>query len=254
MDKINFQNASIITPAKVTIDGTDYNVTPAQLSVVQNYLSAETLNQLQTNIDEGKIDKTIEYSSAGINANELTSTGFYYANASSTNIPSQNGYFINVETRKGGNYILQRAYRVSNNINDFFIYERQYYEGTWTNWSPQTIDSATNANGTYIKYPDGTMICTKLVEGSVDITNTWGQGYTTGDTNTVSLGNFAQTFTAVPIVQVTPARGTNSLNFWLSTIDGTTTQFAGNIGLLRFTSHASVSYKLNVVAIGRWKT
>lgn len=52
MEKINFENASIITPAKVTINGTDYEVTPAQLTIVQNYLSAETLNDMQDNIED----------------------------------------------------------------------------------------------------------------------------------------------------------------------------------------------------------
>ena len=54
MDKITFENASVVTPAKVTIDGTDYNVTPAQLSTVQKYLSAENLNLMQDNIDNGR--------------------------------------------------------------------------------------------------------------------------------------------------------------------------------------------------------
>lgn len=58
MEKINFENASIITPAKVTINGTDYEVTPAQLTTVQNYLSAETLNGMQTNI-ENAIDGVV---------------------------------------------------------------------------------------------------------------------------------------------------------------------------------------------------
>lgn len=52
MNKIEFENASVVTPAKVTINGTDYEVTPAQLTTVENYLSAETLNDMQDNIED----------------------------------------------------------------------------------------------------------------------------------------------------------------------------------------------------------
>ena len=52
MKKINFENAEIINPAKVTIEGIDYEVTPAQLTVIEEYLSAETLNEMQSNIEE----------------------------------------------------------------------------------------------------------------------------------------------------------------------------------------------------------
>ena len=52
MKKIEFQNAEIINPAKVTIEGIDYEVTPAQLTVIEKYLSAETLNEIQDNMEE----------------------------------------------------------------------------------------------------------------------------------------------------------------------------------------------------------
>lgn len=52
MKKIKFENAEIIKPAKVNIDGIEYEVTPAQLTVIENYLSAETLNQMQDNMEE----------------------------------------------------------------------------------------------------------------------------------------------------------------------------------------------------------
>ena len=36
------------------------------------------------------------------------------------------------------------------------------------------VESGSNANGEYIKYADGTMICTKKVTGQAKITATWG--------------------------------------------------------------------------------
>lgn len=51
MTKIPFENSEILQQAKVTIDGVDYPVTPAQIKAVQHYLSAEELNALQDNIE-----------------------------------------------------------------------------------------------------------------------------------------------------------------------------------------------------------
>ena len=63
------------------------------------------------------------------------------------------------------------------------------------------IESGTNNNGTYIKYADGTMICTKKVTGQANITSTWGNLYDTGD-NPLDLGNWAIPFIDVPIVSI----------------------------------------------------
>lgn len=52
MKRINFENAEIVTPAKVTVSGTDYNVTPAVYTEVDKYLSAETLTELQDNTED----------------------------------------------------------------------------------------------------------------------------------------------------------------------------------------------------------
>lgn len=51
MTKIPFENSEILQQAKVTIDGVDYPVTPAQMKAVQHYLSAEELNNMQDNIE-----------------------------------------------------------------------------------------------------------------------------------------------------------------------------------------------------------
>ena len=50
MQKINWQNGTLVSPAKVEIGGVIYNVTPEQLSG-NTPLSAENLNQMQDNIE-----------------------------------------------------------------------------------------------------------------------------------------------------------------------------------------------------------
>lgn len=50
MQKINFEDATLVTQAKVTISGNDYEVTPATYSGGTD-LDADTLNDLQDNIE-----------------------------------------------------------------------------------------------------------------------------------------------------------------------------------------------------------
>lgn len=113
------------------------------------------------------------------------------------------------------------------------------------------IDSGSNANGNYIKYSDGTMICYKNVTGTANISSSWGSGYYGGDGASISLGNFAQTFTSTPIINVTAERTDG--NYWIGCIQNASSSSAGNIYLLRFSSNASNPYSLNIVAIGKWK-
>ena len=50
MNKINFQNGTLVAKAKVTINGTVYEVEPAEYEGTTP-LNAENLNQIQTNAE-----------------------------------------------------------------------------------------------------------------------------------------------------------------------------------------------------------
>ena len=50
MNKINFQNGTLVAKAKVTINGTVYEVEPAEYEGTTP-LNAENLNQIQTNVE-----------------------------------------------------------------------------------------------------------------------------------------------------------------------------------------------------------
>ncbi len=120
---------------------------------------------------------------------------------------------------------------------------------------PATItESGSNSNGTYIKYSDGTMICTKhfVTANNIPINQSWGSGYTSGEGNLVSLGSFANTFYSVPVVNVTVGRAGGS-NAWLGTISNTSNSSAGYVTLLRFSSNTGTKYSFDIIAIGRWK-
>ena len=73
MDKINFQDGTKVSSAKVTIDEVDYTVTPARYSGATP-LSASVLNKLQDNIEDGldeldtKIDSEVDILDAKIDS------------------------------------------------------------------------------------------------------------------------------------------------------------------------------------------
>ena len=109
--------------------------------------------------------------SSGTNANSLTSFGFYYLNAAS-NVPASNGW---LQVRPvTANYCAQDFISESAGIR----YTRTLMGGVWSQWATcytntnvvgtvsqaagvstgAVIETATNANGTYTKYADGTMM------------------------------------------------------------------------------------------------
>jgi hypothetical protein len=114
------------------------------------------------------------------------------------------------------------------------------------------VESGENTNGQYVKFGDGTMICTKIMSGTADISEPWGQGYTTGADNKISLGEFAVEFTETPVTQVMVER-TAAKNLWLASNVSVSGKRAGLVSLLRFTPASGVNYTLHVFAIGRWK-
>lgn len=111
------------------------------------------------------------------------------------------------------------------------------------------IESGSNANGYYAKYADGTMICTKQVSITAEITSSWGNLYDTGNQD-IDLGNYAQPFVGnVPQVSITMSSANGC---WLEGCSDRTTSSYGKIVLASATSKtASVAYDL--IAIGKWK-
>ena len=111
------------------------------------------------------------------------------------------------------------------------------------------VESGSNANGTYIKYADGTMICTKKVTGQAKITATWGNLYDTGD-NPLDLGDWAIPFIDVPIVSIS-FYGANGQ--WVEGFQTSTTkEKVGKISIASATSKTANAY-YNIIGIGRWR-
>lgn len=110
------------------------------------------------------------------------------------------------------------------------------------------IESGSNANGNYIKFSDGTMICTKSVIVSTKIENPWGNLF---ESLQIDLGNFPVSFIETPVLSVNKTIGRGS---WIELVEGTTNSAIGNTYLVSAVSTTSTTnITINIIAIGKWK-
>lgn len=117
------------------------------------------------------------------------------------------------------------------------------------------VESGSNANGEYIKFSDGIMICKgkkKFID--VAITAVWGNFYTSGD-NILVFDDFAQDFSEIPIVTVAPVSydGSGGNFFVITNLNKSVSKKnAGGFQVGRGTS-STQTVILSYIAIGKWK-
>lgn len=125
-------------------------------------ISAENLNLMQTNVDEAKIDRTPS-TSFSENLNDIKTTSFIYAAGSAINIP-RTGYSFYITTiALNNNYTYQEAKRVTNSMAAMETFERQCYNGTWTEWKQTNIPIVTTTEFKTGKIIDGKEEYGKLI-------------------------------------------------------------------------------------------
>lgn len=118
------------------------------------------------------------------------------------------------------------------------------------------IESGSNENGNWIKYSDGTMICTatKVFE-NIDVNNSWGNLY---ETQELSLGNFPQQFISTPtgincnMITNSNTNGKGSAGFVEYIVQTTNTSW-GKTAIAKATSSVVANIGLSLIAIGKWK-
>lgn len=74
MEKINFENGTLISKAKVEVGGIIYDVEPAQYEGTTP-LSAQNLNQIQTNVENAILDVTEMLNQKKMQITELYNSG-----------------------------------------------------------------------------------------------------------------------------------------------------------------------------------
>lgn len=114
------------------------------------------------------------------------------------------------------------------------------------------VESDSNANGTWTKFIDGTMIINKTIRGTIDITGAWGSLFISGNVN---LGDYPVAFIERPTVIVSPQTQTGTQYMLVGqggSGDANKTN-AGNVSLVRPNSRTGVEYVLDIIAKGKWK-
>jgi len=109
------------------------------------------------------------------------------------------------------------------------------------------VESGSNANGNWIKYSDGTMLCWKTYTFSgLNFTTAWGPVY---ETALQDFGATPQTFISTPTIF---ANNGNGAMTGIEGINNTTTNSFGRTQLYRPVS-GTASGSINLLAIGKWK-
>lgn len=113
------------------------------------------------------------------------------------------------------------------------------------------VESGSNENGNWIKFNDGTMICTRSIEKQIPCTATWGSLFYGFDSDAY---NFAQEFITPPLLYLFAYQRLSS-SFWLSNYYNTIITTTGfyNYAIMRPTSADNVALTLNILAVGDWK-
>lgn len=108
-------------------------------------------------------------------------------------------------------------------------------------------ESGSNANGEYIKFANGTMICQKSVTTD-NATNTWGSLYQSGSK---SVGTFPAAFIEIPYCNMMWIQGSNGLAMPAMSSGALSETTGPNIAIVRPITHA-YGGTVNITAIGRW--
>lgn len=115
------------------------------------------------------------------------------------------------------------------------------------------VESGSNENGNWIKYNDGTMICTQRFEKTINIQTTWGSWYY----GYVTCKNYPIAFVGdLPTVSCTVYPKTSSWCFGqlaYSNDGPQTLSNPGSVMCIRPTSQANVDVTVQIIAIGKWK-
>ena len=108
------------------------------------------------------------------------------------------------------------------------------------------IEKGTNANGTYIKFPDGTMIChNRVALNSINMQSPWGALFISAEFPTT----FPAMFLVPPVVSVNMENLTGDGAIWMNALS-TVGSFSG-----RFVRGSALTFTatLGWMAVGRWK-
>lgn len=112
-----------------------------------------------------------------------------------------------------------------------------------------TVESGSNADGYYVKFSDGTMICTKIISRGVaqNEWSAWGSCY---ESAALDLGAWPQSFYTAPNVSLRSA----GAGGWFENTYDVSNISAGSCRMVRpSVPGGGVTFEFDITAIGRWK-
>ena len=172
-----------------------------------------------------------------------TNSGNFDANSTYSRISKIVGFKPTIRIKK----IQQPSDYPSNQIHD--AYSTSTTDTYNCNYINSIVESGSNANGTYIKYVDGTMVCIKKITFTNVVINTaWGSVYETA--SKLNFGDYAQEFIEIPNVSITLADGATC---FCETFSERTKKSIGNTWLWKPAVETKGTMTFDVIAIGKWK-
>jgi hypothetical protein len=225
-----------------------------------------------SNLDEtaGKLLKVGDYGLGAGSAvdvtdwNNATVSGAIYDGNGIANAPIATGWFIGTYHRMTSIFGIQKVTGVTG-TGAGRSFERRLDAGTWTPWrevynqasvlgtvaqsggipTGALIESGTNANGRYVRFADGTQICTHTL--------TVGAGASASGAcflSAESAWTFPAAFSAPPTISGHRSTAA-TLPYWLV---GGSTSGSNTIGYMRVMSSVTFAagIGMNVTAVGRW--
>lgn len=232
----------------VEMDPTDGGIASAsEIDNLRSQVSGMVAEEVAEQYDAGSVIFDSAPTPGHGNGYAVTSEGVNNALASKADrseLPDMSNYYTKTET--------DTALDDKVNTSDFAATNLPIQSGSATNtkdYIDSVVESGSNTNGYYVKYADGTMICTK--SEAIEILQTqwvaWGSMQNVGG---VSVGSWAETFYSTPIVNATISGD----SAWLEKITNFTTTSCGTVGFVRPNNPGrTTNFNVQIVAIGRWK-
>lgn len=252
----NLPNLKGRVPVGLDSSDTDFNTIGKTGGEKTHKLTIEELAEHAHDIH----GNTNTYSASGVNYYQTSSIFAGYA-AGDQKILFYNGFGAektggnqphnNLQPYEVNNFII-KAFQSAGVVAEVVNTQTESDTNTYScNYINGIIESGNNSNGNWIKYTDGTMICTRTIAATIDCTNSWGTLYY-GQNN--DKYNFAQSFIEPPILNLQYSTS-EAISFIPIVYSGIVIDNDGfkRIEIARPNSVANVYVKVYVIAIGKWK-
>ncbi|MEQ1407787.1 pyocin knob domain-containing protein [Neorhizobium sp. Rsf11] len=176
-------------------------------------------------------------SSGSPDADTLTSSGFYNVTSTTANIPEA-GQGALIVCGVASSVTAQLYIRAQTGT----LWVRPRALSAWGTWRRLSMERGSNANGEYVRFGDGTQICTGLLD-SGDIDSPTGSLF--ANSPGVVAWTFPVAFAAAPSISGSQS---GSSTRWVNPVSRSTT--VGNFRVLSSTTGTTIGF--GVSAIGRW--